>query len=169
MKPRTMFTLISVSFIPTENASNWVVATAPLKMTTMKACSVPIPPGEIGISVARLCVTWTSRMFRSDCCTPNASRKNQIAVNRIVQSPACQTATRRRYSGRSPSTATPWAARCLNSAQCSRSQATPTAPRIVRARSSASVSSGWLGTKPKSKPGSPPSEPRPGRTPSVSA
>ena len=32
----------------------------------MNACSVPIPPGEIGTSVARLWVTWTSSTFRID-------------------------------------------------------------------------------------------------------
>ena len=56
----------------------------------MKACSVPIPPGEIGTSVARLWVTWTSRTFRIDCSIPKASRKNQIATKRSSQSPACQ-------------------------------------------------------------------------------
>ena len=45
----------------------------------MNACSVPMPPGEIGTSVARLCVTWTRRTLRIDWSTPNASRKNQIA------------------------------------------------------------------------------------------
>ena len=59
----------------------------------MNACSVPIPPGEIGTSVARLWVTWTSRTFRIDCSIPNASRKNQIATKRSSQSPACQSAT----------------------------------------------------------------------------
>ena len=59
----------------------------------MNACSVPMPPGEIGTSVARLCVTWTSSTFRTLCSMPNASRKNQIVTKRRVQSAACQAAT----------------------------------------------------------------------------
>ena len=38
----------------------------------MNACSVPIPPGETGTSVARLCVTWTRRTFLIDWWTPVA-------------------------------------------------------------------------------------------------
>ena len=97
LNPSTMFVVISVSFIPTEKDSSREVETAPSKTKTMNACSVPIPPGEIGTSVARLCVTCTSRTFRIVCGIPNASRKNQIATKRRNQSPACQAATWQLY------------------------------------------------------------------------
>jgi hypothetical protein len=135
----------------------------------MKACSVPMPPGEIGTSVARLCVTWTRSTLRSDCSIPNASRKNQIAVKRSAQSPACQSTTRRRYSVRSERIAMPWRMRSLNSATWSRSQKKPITPKIARTTSSTAENSGLSAKNPKSKPGNRPSEPTPGRTPSVSA
>ena len=60
----------------------------------MNACSVPIPPGEIGTSVARLWVTWTSRTFRSDCSTPKArgrtrSRRSGAASRRPASAATC--------------------------------------------------------------------------------
>ena len=55
-----------------------------------------MPPGLIGTSVARLCVTWTRRTFCTLCSTPNASRKNQIVTN---LRPSRRAATRRRCGG----------------------------------------------------------------------
>ena len=101
VKPTITFTVISVSFMPTEKASSRLRGTAPLNTKTMNACSVPIPPGEIGTSVARLCVTWTRKTLRRLWSTLNAPRKNQIATKRSVQSAACHAATLRRYSVRS--------------------------------------------------------------------
>ncbi len=48
VKPTIAFTTVSVSRMPTEKASRALRGTASLKTKTMKACSVPIPPGEIG-------------------------------------------------------------------------------------------------------------------------
>ena len=63
----------------------------------MNACSVPIPPGVAGTSVARLWVTWMRSTFRMLWLIPKAPRKYQIAQKRRDQSPSCQTTTSRRY------------------------------------------------------------------------
>ena len=49
-----------------------------------------MPPGLIGTSVARLCVTWTSSTLLTLCSTSKASRKNQIVSSRRPQSASCQ-------------------------------------------------------------------------------
>ena len=134
----------------------------------MKACSVPIPPGEIGTSVARLCVTWTSRTFRIDWWTPKAPRKNQIATKRSSQSPACQ-ARRAEVLGPVAENREAQADALLELVDV---HARPHDPDRPEDRQRDQQHGGELRVsreEAESKPGRLPSEPMPGRTPSVSA
>ena len=83
---------------------------------------VPIPPGEIGTSVARLCVTCTSSTLRTTGRSRTrrgrtSSRRSAAASRRPARGDLAQ--VRRAVA---PRTAKPWPTRCLNSSTCGRAR-----------------------------------------------
>ena len=68
----------------------------PLSTYRRNACSVPMPAGVIGKSVATLDDTCTRPAFSSDWGMLNASSRNQIVTKRSPQSAACHVTTRPR-------------------------------------------------------------------------
>ena len=113
--PAITFTAVSVSRMPTLKASSTEEGAAPRSTTVRNACSVPMPPGVAGTSVARLSVTWTSSALRIDWSMPNAPRKNQIVAIRSVQSPSCHGTTVRSQRRGGRMTANAWPMRCPKS------------------------------------------------------
>ncbi len=116
-----------------------------------------------------LAETWTSSTFSTDCGMWKASSRNQIAMKRNIQSPACQSATERRYSAGLDSTTKAWRTRPQKLTTCPWIQMprTTTATRIPARMSWAA--SGFSSSQPNSKLLSRGSSPIPGRSSCVSA